>query len=240
MKYCNYCGVELDDNMTHCPLCGSPSSGDKAFTPEPLPGQIQDIAADIIYFDRLSGQQKRRIFWEISGIVLISGILATLVINFIISKSITWAWYDLTASLVLFANISALTFWRKRPFLLFAGSLVAGSAFLLLIDMMSSNIGWGTALGIPILVSFYALLGAVNWMTSISRQRGFNILALVFIALSLFLICIEVFISNYYLLEVRLSWSVVAGASMAVVAAIMLYLHYRLKRAIDLKRFFHI
>lgn len=240
MKYCNYCGVELDDSMMHCPLCGSSADPDQVLPSDTRPTHIPDTDEIILDFDRLSGRQKRKLFWEISGIILISGILATFVINFIISKGITWAKYNLTASLALFANISVFTFWRNRLFLLFAGSMIIGSAFLFLLDTMSSNIGWGVKLGIPIMISFYALLGAVLWRTSISRLRGFNILAILFIAIGIFLICMEAFISHYYLNKIHLSWSMIAGASMAIVSAIMLYFHYRLRRGIDLKRFFHI
>ena len=191
-------------------------------------------------FDSLTVRQKRKLFWEISGIILMSGIIITLIINFIINKGITWAKYNFTASLALFANISVFTIWRNRPFLLISGSLITTSAFLFLLDIFSSNLGWGTKLGIPILVSFYILLGVVIWLIGISHQWGFNILAIIFIAISIFLICIEVFISLYFRNKIHLTWSIIAGVSMIIISALMLFVHYKLKRGIELKRFFHI
>ncbi len=226
--------------MVHCPLCGLPVGAEKSPPQASQPEEVSDRDWIIRDFDRLSVRQKRKLFWEISGIILVAGILATLIVNFIVSKGITWAKYNLAASLTLFANISAFTFWRNRPFLLAAGSLAATSAFLFMLDTMSSNIGWGTQLGIPVLASFYVLLSAVIWLTGISNQWGFNILAIIFIAIGIFLICIEVFISLYFLQRILLSWSLIAGASMAIVSALMLYFHYRLKKGIELKRFFHI
>ena len=240
MNICNYCGVELDSNMEFCPLCGLPVNEELVSKEEVKPKRTLLRDKIILEYKSLTLRQKRKLFWEISGIILGSGILVTLIINFIISKDISWAKYHLAVSLVLFANISIFTFWRHRPVLLFIGSLISTSIFLWLLDLLISNTGWGIRLGIPMLVSFYILLLAVSWFTHISRHRGFNILAIVFIAISLFVICTEIFISQYFHGEFRLSWSIIAGASVIPIAALLLFMHYRLKTGMDLKRFFHI
>jgi len=108
------------------------------------------------------------------------------------------------------------------------------------LDLLISNTGWGIRLGIPMLVSFYILLLAVSWLTHISRHRGFNILAIAFIAVGLFVICTEILISQYFHGEFRLSWSIITGASVIPIAALLFFMHYRLKTGMDLKRFFHI
>lgn len=221
-------------------MCGLPAGAEPELPHLARADKVTDRDKIIRDFDRLTVRQKRMLFWEISGIILLSGIVVSLIINFIVIRNITWARYNVTASLVLFANISVLTFWRNRPFLLFAGSLAANSAFLFLLDIMSSNIGWGEEIGIPILVSLYLLLGGVVWLIGISRYLGFNILAVLFSALGLFLICIEAIVSHYFLNAIHLSWSVIAAVSMIVISALMLYVHYKLKMGIELKRFFHI
>ncbi len=240
MNSCNYCGVELDHDMDFCPLCRL--SVDEEFVSPKEAKPKQPLLRDKIIYDfkSLTNRQKHKLFWEISGIILISGILVTLIINFIVSKNISWAKYNVTVSLILFANISFFTLWRSRPVLLLLGSLISTSALLLLLDLFSSNIGWGTKLGIPILASFYILLLIVLWLTNISRQRGFNILAIIFIAIGLFVICIEIFISFYFLGEFSLSWGIIAGASLIPISALLFFVHYRLKTGMDLKRFFHI
>lgn len=240
MKYCNYCGVELDNDMTHCPLCGLSANAEQVLSHEAQSKQSIDRDKIIRDFDSLTVRQKRKLFWEISGIILISGILVTLIINVVVNKAFTWAKYNLTASLVLFANISLYTLWRNRPILLISGSLLSTSALLILLDMFSTNLGWGTKLGVPILVSFYILLAIVQWLIGISNQWGFNILAILFMAISLFLICIELFISLYFRNKIHLSWSIIAGGSMMTISALMFFFHYRLKKGIELKRFFHI
>ena len=240
MSYCNYCGVELDKTVTSCPLCGLTVGKKRVVTHEwksKQPVFKDQIASEI---ENMTAAQKRKLFWEISAIILVSGILVTLVVNWIESKSITWSKYIFVASLSILASISFFTLLRNRPFMLVLGSFISNAALLLLLDLISSNIGWGTKLGVPILISLYALILLVLWLIRISHRRGFNILAVIFIALGLFLICIEVFVSLYFNHTITLSWSIIAAASMIPISTILFLVHYRLKSGIELRRFFHI
>lgn len=240
MSYCNYCGVELDQTMSSCPLCGLALGEKRIITHEWKSRQpvFKDKVTSEI--ESMTAVQKRKLFWQISGIILISGILVTLVINKIESNSITWSKYTLVASLSILASISFFTLLRNRPFMLVLGSFISNAALLLLLDLISSNIGWATKLGIPILVSSYALILLVLWFIRISNRRGFNILAVIFIAMGLFLICIEVFVSLYFNSTITLSWSIIAAASMIPISTLLFLVHYRLKSGIELRRFFHI
>jgi len=240
MNYCNNCGVELDINMNYCPLCGL-LVGEKKSAEEALKRERTIFKDKILSeINNLTSFQKRKLFWEISGIILFSGIIITLIINFIISKNIVWAKYNLVISLSVFANISFFTIWKNRPLLRVLGSFVSTAVLLLLLDLISHNIGWATKLGIPILVSLYVLLMGILWIIRISNQNGFNILAIIFIAIGIFLMCIEVVVSLYLNIEIRLSWSIIAASSMIPVSALLFFVHYRLKTGVDLRRFFNI
>jgi len=240
MSYCNYCGVELDKTVTSCPLCGLTVGEKRVVTHEWKSRQpiFKDkIASEI---GTMTAVQKRKLFWEISGIILLSGIIVTLIINIIVNKNVTWSKYILVASLSIIASISFFTFLRRRAFLLVLGSFISNAVLLLLLDLISSNIGWGTKLGIPILISLYALILVVLWLIRISHRRGFNILAVIFIAMGLFLICIEVFVSLYFNNTITLSWSIIAASSMIPISTLLFLVHYKLKSGIELRRFFHI
>ena len=240
MSYCNYCGVELDKTVTSCPLCGLTVGNKRVVTHEwksRQPVFKDQIASEI---ENMTAAQKRKLFWQISAIILVSGILVTLVVNWIESKNITWSKYILVASLSILASISFFTLLRNRPFMLVLGSFISNATLLLLLDLISSNIGWGTKLGVPILISLYALILLVLWLIRISHRRGINILAVIFIALGLFLICIEVFVSLYFNHTITLSWSIIAAASMIPISTLLFLVHFRLKSGIELRRFFYI
>jgi hypothetical protein len=226
--------------VTSCPLCGLTVGEKRVITHEwksRQPVFKDQIASEI---ENMTAAQKQKLFWEISAIILVSGILVTLVVNWIESKNITWSKYILVASLSILASISFFTLLRNRPFMLVLGSFISNAALLLLLDLIGSNIGWGTKLGVPILISLYALILLVLWLIRISHRRGFNILAVIFIALGLFLICIEVFVSLYFNHTIMLSWSIIAAASMIPISTLLFLVHYRLKSGIELRRFFNI
>ncbi|WP_372753206.1 DUF6320 domain-containing protein [Labilibaculum sp.] len=240
MNYCNKCGVELDDNMNFCPLCGL-SIGEKSEESESSIS-VQSMEKDKIIddFEKLSQVQKRKLFWELSNIILLSGILVTITINLFLNKSITWSSYSTVTSLAVLANISIFTFWRHRMLVMVLGSLVSTSLLLILLDLFSTNVGWGIKLGIPILLSFYLLLLLVIGLIRISKQVGFNILAIAFLAIGIFSICVDGFVSLYFIHQFQIRWSIIVSISMIPISGLLFYVHYRLKKGVDLKRFFHI
>jgi hypothetical protein len=241
MTYCEKCGVELDNHMESCPLCGL-NVGEK---PELLP---QTLSKELSYRNKiiqdiknLTKLQKRKLFWEVTGIICVSGITVTLIINLIANKEVTWSKYVLISSLVLFSNISLFTFFRHKPFLLTIGTYIITAAMFVLLDVVSNNNAvWGTHLALPILSAFYLLLFILWWIIHVSNQHGFNILAILFIEIGLLLASAETFLSLYSMNEIRLHWSIITGVCILPIATLLFFVHYRLKAGIELKRFFHI
>jgi len=240
MVYCNYCGVELDEDTTVCPLCGLTVGENRMVAKE-------DIVEKTVLKDRITNEisqmspnQKRKLLFELSGIILISGIVATFIINLIVNKEISWSKFNLIVSLSLMANIGSITLLRKRPVFMILTSFLANAMLLLGLDLIGLNNGWAIWLGLPILLSFYALIILVQWLTKIANRRGFNILAIIFLAIGIFLICIEIVTSLYIGNSVKLSWSIVAGVCLLPIAVVLFFVHYKLKTGIELRRFFHI
>lgn len=240
MTSCNHCGVELDSNMDKCPLCGLPI-GEKCLTASKghSKGSIFNDQS-LSELENMTVAQKRKLFWEISGIILVSGIMVTLIINFVVDKNITWSKYNIVASLSLLANISFFTIFRKRAFVMVVGTFISNAILLLFLDYISYRTGWGLKLGIPLLMSLYVLIIVVIWLIRISHERGLNILGIVVIAAGLFLICTETFISLYFNDIIRLRWSIIAGSSIIPISALLFFAHYRLKKGTKLHRFFNI
>lgn len=242
MSYCSYCGVKLDSDMEVCPLCGLAIGREHIETIVKRMEHHNFMDKALSEYRSLSMTQKRILFLEVSGIILVSGIIVTALIDLIISKRISWSIYNIVASLSILANISFFTFFRNKFIFLVIGSFVTNATMLLLLDLVGSgsNIGWGSMLGLPILLTTYILVIIVIWLIRISNWRGFNILALVFIAVGIFLVCIEFFVSLYLYNSIRLRWSIIAGSSIIPISALLFFVHYRLKAGIELKRFFNV
>jgi hypothetical protein len=240
MKTCPKCGVELDEHMQSCPLCGY-ADFNSLLDPEDNTVAYDKQNDKLLYdYVKLTKNQKRKLFWELSGIILLSSILITLIIDTVTSGSITWSRYTITICLVLFTNITLLSFWRHKVLILLGGSFLSTSVLLVLLDMYNKRIGWGTKLGIPLLLSLYTIIFILTSLIRVTKQHGFNVIGCFFVAAGVLCVCTEGILSLYLMEKLTLSWSLIVFACMLPVAAILFFIHYRLNRGTDLRRFFHI
>src|SRR6056297_913976 len=136
MKTCNYCGVELEKNMNFCPLCGEPVIDENSDHLEYIEVRKREQEENLLTdYQKLTKNQKRKLFWQISGIILLSGIIVTLILDFLENQAITWSRYTIVICAVAFLNTTIINFWYKKIPLLLIGSFISTSALLLLLDI---------------------------------------------------------------------------------------------------------
>lgn len=241
MKRCPNCGVETDENANFCSLCGVPLQ-DKGTDVQQagMTGRIGKEEKILSEYQQLSGFQKRKIFWKISGLVLISGILITLLIDYVATGSITWSRYPATILLFLFINSTLNTFLHTKWLPLLLLSFLSLILLLTLFDIYTEEIEWRAGPGILLLLLAYSTISALVFLTKKAKQKGLNIIAYSLLAAGILCICTEGMISIYLNSKIALSWSLIAAVSVLMISMLLLYIHYRLRKATDLKRFFHI
>ncbi len=241
MTHCPNCGVEVEENANFCSLCGEPllekTADNVAFIKS---GKLRREEKLLTDYQQLTGFQKRKIFWQISGLILISGIIITLLIDFAGSQSITWSKYPATVSLVLFVNFTLNTFLRKKIMLMVALSFLSVTSLFFLFDVFAGDTQWEIKPGIPIILVAYITVLVLVFLIRKAKQKGLNIIAYSMIAAGVLCICTEGMISVYTQGPVYFGWSLIVMGSVFFIAMLLLYVHYRLKKATDLKRFFHI
>ncbi|MBU2651717.1 MAG: zinc-ribbon domain-containing protein [Bacteroidetes bacterium] len=241
MKTCTSCGVELENNMNYCPLCGEPVMPDQNDNRHPAGlRKHKQEGKPLTDFQKLNAVQKRKIFWEISGIILLSGILIPMIIDLIISANLTWSKFSVSACAALLINITLICLWPKNGVLLLLGSFLSLAMLLILLDAYTGSYGWGLQLGLPLLLAFYFILFILIYIIRKARLKQLNLISYSLIACGLFCIVSELFISLYLGNNVVLRWSLLVMASVLPVAGILFYIHSRLKKGTDLRRFFHI
>ncbi|MBN2350206.1 MAG: hypothetical protein JXJ22_15310 [Bacteroidales bacterium] len=241
MTVCNNCGVELEKSMNFCPLCGDPvikgNFRDKDAIKEEKIRKQQQALSDI---EKLDQFQKRKLVWEVFSIILVSGIIVTLILNLILNHELTWSKFTIAGCIAVFSYVSIFSFWPKRIIFHFTGSFITTSAFLLFLELWLGKIDWTLSLGIPILFAFYFIALLTLFVIKMCKQKGFNLIAYIFIAVALLIISIEGIISNYLYNRIFLSWSLIVLVSILPLSAILLFIHFRLRRGTSLKKFFHI
>ncbi len=240
METCKNCGVELEKNMNFCPLCGEPVIEEGKDTEYIRIRKREQENKMLMDYQKLNAEEKRTLFRTISAIILLSGIIVTLIIDYLGNNDITWSKYPVVVCAVILANISLITFWHHRIILMLTGSFIATSALLVLLDMFNDNLGWGMKLGIPLLLAAYVIVFILIYLIRKAKHHGLNIIALSLIASGLLSLCTEGIISLYVQNRFHLEWSLIVMASVFMIAVLLLYIHYRLKKGTNLKRFFHI
>ncbi|HZH73167.1 MAG TPA: DUF6320 domain-containing protein [Mariniphaga sp.] len=241
MVQCPNCGVETEENANFCSLCGEPlhdkTTEDKALIRS---GKLRNKERLLTDYQQLTGIQKRKIFWQISGLIFISGIVITLLIDFVAHKSITWSKIPATINLVLFINFTLNTFLRDKMKLMVALSILSVTGLFFLFDIYAGNTVWEIKLSFPIIIAAYLTVFMLIYLIQKARQKGLNLIAFSMIAAGLFCIYTEAMIAIYSRSSEFIGWSLIVMVSVLFIGALLLYIHYRLKKATDLKRFFHI
>lgn len=241
MKHCPNCGVALDENANFCSLCGEPllerNEANLAFI-ETRRQQREDKL--LTEYQKLSGFQKRRLFLKISAMILLSGIFITLIIDFVTKGDFTWSRYPVTVGLALLLNITMGTFWYCREILWGGLSFLSSAVLLVLLDIYSGNSGWGMQLGIPLLFAAYVTVFILIRLIRLTSQKGLNVIAYALLTTGILSVCTDGIINLYKTDLVNFGWSLIVMASAIIVSMLLLYVHFRLKKVTDLKRFFHI
>jgi hypothetical protein len=224
MILCEHCGVELDKGMKICPLCGRTSGT------EPVgekPEQSDYYPSDIISVHK---EERRKHLWEISGIIAFSGIVVCTIVDFELSKKISWSLFADTSVAAAWICLTLILLAFKKYFIVIPGLLITILTMLFLFDLISGSLTWFYPIGLPITVAFFVSVTIITLLWKIAHFRGFNILAIAFLILSLFCMVTEAFIDKYAFNSIEIRWSAIVAVSILPIALLLLFVQYRMKR----------
>ena len=234
MSYCTNCGVELDDDLKSCPLCGFkvgnttlPESG----------GQSGYYPSDII---QLHKEETGKHIWELSGIISFSGIIVCTIVDLVIHKGLSWSLYADTSIFAVWICISLILLAFKKYFIIVPGLLITVLAMLLLFNLFSPPVNWFIGIALPVKIALFISVSIIIVLWKVAHFRGFNILAIAFLILSGFCIVTEVFIDKYISGKVDIRWSAIVAVSIFPIALVLLFVHYRMQKGKRLDSYFHV
>jgi hypothetical protein len=227
MNKCQNCGIILDEGLTDCPLCGSNS-------------EQSNITVNPATILENARKKSLRHTWELLGVVCLSGISASIALNLLFGGKITWSLYPATSIAWVWIAITISIFIRKKPFMVLILIMMNTLGMLLLFNAMDTKVNWFVPVGMPVTIVLFILIGIVAYFSSIARYKGFNILALAILAVNILCLSIEVFLDLTLKGSVSIRWSAVVSAALVPIVAVLMFLHYRLKKGRRLDSFFHI
>jgi hypothetical protein len=234
MAYCTNCGVELDEGIITCPLCGfGPASAETRQKVE----KSEYYPSDILL---LYKKENRKHIWELSGIITFSAIIVCSIVDYVIKGKLTWSLFADTSVLASWIILTLILLTFRRYFIIIPGFLLTILATLFLFDLFLPPLNWFYGIGLPVTLAFFAALSIIVVLWKVAHFKGFNILAFAFIVLSGFCIVTEAFIDKYLNDKIDIHWSLIVAVSILPIALILLFVHYRMKRGKRLDSYFHV
>lgn len=227
---CKQCGVELESGMQVCPLCETPvTDGQK----------IEDRSANRSFVHQtVKPQLLKHILWQIACVLLLSGILATLIINLSIVGHVTWSVYPVTICLIVLSYASLIALWNAKLVIQIITGWIASSAVLVAVQLYMGE-DWPLSLALPIVSAVNMVSVLLMFILSNIKVRGLNIIAIVFVGVAVICLIIDGVLSLYFQDQLRLSWSVVVSACLLPVTAAIGFMYLRTKNNSDLQKIFH-
>ena len=236
MAHCPSCDVEYDDEALACPLCGA---ANETSSQDPDRGGV--ILSDLRNELRpLTAAQRKRFSWELVSILFLSSIIVVFVVDLVLEGSITWSRYPVSIFAGIWGFFTIATFLGKKPIPLIAGLSVDILILLFLIDVADLHIQWFHILGAPITLWIMLCALAALFLWHLAKRRGMNILAILFLILGVICLGVDAFTSLATTGRIAFGWSLIVMISTVPIFLILVFIHYRLKRHVDLERFFHL
>lgn len=239
MSICITCGVELEDNMEHCPLCGTPAGA----SPRRGPQEEGRIRGDALTRTETSSPGDKsllqRILWQVTSILLLSGILSTLIIDLAAHKMMTWSVYPVTVCIIIFVYSTLFAFWYARKIYQIITGLLISSVFFIILDALLSQSDWPLKLGLPLLCAVNLVAIILIAVVNRAKLRGLNVIAFMCVAIAVLSMSVEAVLSVYQDGKIVLRWSVIVSACMLPVTTALLFMHYRIKKNPEMEKIFH-
>jgi len=235
--YCKKCGVELEDNVLNCPLCGTPVAGDGDNANKKNPNINEPYGFQEL--QKPMNEPQKKFTWEIVSIILLSATIGAVSINLIIENQISWSEYPVAINLVIFSYVSLFAFWKVKTAIRLIGCFFLSSLFLVVLDVLTSGIDWSLTIGIPLLFTGNLVAALLIIVIQISKYKGINLIAYGFVAAAIQSVFIDGILSFFKTKSFHLGWSLIVIACVVPVVLVLLFIHFRLKKGRRLESIFH-
>jgi len=243
MTKCRNCGVQVEDGLDECPLCGEPVSERRRQEREhenERENVLRPGSSLKPENERTVRSAKIWLFEMVSLVAFTAGIIifaADIAADFALS----WSLYPLLAIGFVYLFTAAIIGFVRVPGLLLVVQTAIVAGFLLLLDLLLPSGAWFLSLALPITILAALLIGASAFVI---RRMGLNVLqalAVVFLASGFGVVGLELIINLARAAEMLVSWSLIAFACTLSLFVLILFINKRLKeRHAAVRKIFHL
>ncbi len=235
MPYCSRCGVELDEYVAVCPLCFTPVAQQRNSKPPK-----KTVFPDKAIPEKDKGVL-RFLAWEIVSVSLLTAFLIVALTNIITSFGVTWARYPLASIVLIWLLATFPLLLPKKPLLISVFSACAIMLFLVLVDLMDNGaIDWFYYIALPISFMLIVVTSAVVTACIKAKTKGANIAAFILFGVGIITGGLDMILHFALTGTIGLTWSLFVIIPILFTGIFLLYIHYRLAKAVDLKKWFQV
>ncbi len=232
MTICTHCGVELDNGLNSCPLCGRnpQDSGEKPETVMVNPSEIL----------QQHKKENRKHLWELSGVIAFSGIAVCTLVDLLINRIPGWSIFSDVVILALWIILTLFLYAYRRIWVIIPALLATVLTALFLLDRITGGTNWFLPVGLPLTAAAFTLAGMIGLLYRFAHLKGLNIIAAGLLLSAGFCILTEIVLDNFLNGFLHLRWSLIVAVSVLPVTLIFIFYQYRLKKGNRLDSLFHI
>ena len=238
MPICKHCGVEVEADYTHCPLCGARiNSGDAQGDAADAYTEAENTSAAIEAHDA----KVRLLFQEVVGFIALAGAVVVCATDFAYGMDLSWSRIPLISIGYVWLTIFMIPRLKRRPYLLVAGEILLLGVYLYALNLFTGGPDWYWGIAFPIVAAFGLLMLLSVLTIRIFKLAVLGGLAIAFVATGLFTLCIEGILNLYFHDRLGFSWSFITAASVIPLIALLVSFEKRLKKhGSNLKKHFHV
>ena len=221
MSYCVHCGVKLGESEKVCPLC---------FTPVIDPAQPCDPSAPRPYPVRTPEQelkQSKRFLLTLASVMLAAPAALCLVIDLMITGTVTWSGYASGALLMLFISVSVpLTAPSHQALWAVGAAFLSLNGYLFLVEHLSNSGPWFFPIALPALTLCAVMLSLMILLFRRDYLNRLTFLATGFISIALECVLIEWLIHLQAGNPGRFVWSPFVFAPCLFISVALFFINY--------------
>lgn len=226
MSYCVNCGVKLKSSEKKCPLCKT-----KVINPNDKINSYEELySKQIENFKNINYKYILRLIIIIFSLISI----IVLLLDYIMSKKITWSAYVIFSIVYLTCNFQYVL--QKNIYLSHILELLGTELFMFIIAYFNDGISWYIYLVAPFIFILWTHVLLFTILIRTKRINVFRKLSLWLLLNSISLLVIECVIDLYKYNNIVLNWSIFAFIPITILALIVLYISFNSRIMDEIKQ----
>ncbi|MCF7974355.1 MAG: hypothetical protein K9N55_11110 [Phycisphaerae bacterium] len=234
MPYCPDCAVEVDDSVEVCPLCGAAVQQELVLPGRGVPRLMDGPVRIVLPWQKLRG----RIFAVLTCVLIMPLVIVWLID--MLDGNATWSRYVMIPLACAWLTSALWLYKIRRPVQLLLGQLVVTSGLLLGLDSCYGGVNWFVTLAGPAIVAWSLWTVPMAWLL-VKRKVGWaNGTAWCLLGITLFCVALDMLISQYRSSAPVPTWSLIVLIGLLPVTVFLLYVHHRVRKHVNLAKWFHV